>query len=77
MRRLQPPSNPPRRSSGARLTGKPLPLLDLPAKSDGSFRFAGDVRLPDMLFAAARLAPPGGPRHRLLAQGEPALIALS
>ena len=54
------PSNPPRRSGGARLTGKPLPRLDLPAKSDGSFRFAGDVRLPDMLFASARLAPPGG-----------------
>jgi isoquinoline 1-oxidoreductase beta subunit len=44
----------------ARLTGKSLPRLDLPAKSDGSLRFAGDVRLPDMLFAAARLAPPGG-----------------
>ena len=55
-----PPSNPPRRSRGARLTGRPLPRLDLPAKSDGSFRFAGDVRLPDMMFASARLAPPGG-----------------
>ncbi len=55
-----PPSNPPRRSGGARLTGKPLPRLDLPAKSDGSFRFAGDVRLPEMLFASARLAPLGG-----------------
>ena len=56
-----PPSNPPRRtSSKARLTGRPLPRLDLPAKSDGSFRFAGDVRLPSMLFASARLAPPGG-----------------
>ena len=55
-----PPSNLPRRSSGPRLTGKALPRLDLPAKSDGSFRFAGDVRLPGMLFASARLAPPGG-----------------
>ncbi|MBA3511961.1 molybdopterin cofactor-binding domain-containing protein, partial [Sphingomonas sp.] len=55
-----PPSSPRRRSSGARLSGKPLPRLDLPAKSDGSFRFAADVRLPDMLFASARLAPPGG-----------------
>ena len=44
----------------ARLVGQSLPRLDLPAKSDGSLRFAGDVRLPDMLFAAARLAPPGG-----------------
>lgn len=42
------------------LLGKPLPRLDLPAKSDGSFRFAADVRLPEMLFASARLAPPGG-----------------
>ena len=44
----------------ARLAGQPLPRLDLPAKSDGSLRFAGDVRLPRMLFAAARLAPSGG-----------------
>ena len=43
-----------------RLKGRSLPRLDLPAKSDGSLRFAGDVRLPRMLFAAARLAPPGG-----------------
>ena len=43
-----------------RLAGRPLDRLDLPAKSDGSLRFAGDVRLPAMLFAAARLAPFGG-----------------
>ena len=56
-----PPSHPPQRNSRkARLAGQPLPRLDLPAKSDGSFRFAGDVRLPGMLFASARLAPPGG-----------------
>ncbi|MEO5611760.1 MAG: molybdopterin cofactor-binding domain-containing protein [Sphingomicrobium sp.] len=56
-----PPSNPMLRTSAkARLTGQPLPRLDLPAKSDGSFRFAADVRLPDMLFASARVAPPGG-----------------
>ena len=55
------PSSRPRRSAGAaRLTGKPLPRLDLPAKSNGSFRFAADVRLPEMLFAAARIAPPDG-----------------
>jgi isoquinoline 1-oxidoreductase beta subunit len=52
------PSHPPLRRG--RLSGKPLPRLDLPAKSDGSFRFAGDVRLPDMLFASGRMAPPGG-----------------
>ena len=33
------------------------PRLDLPAKVDGSFLFAGDVRLPDMLHAAIRHGP--------------------
>ena len=42
------------------LAGKSLPRLDLPAKSDGSLRFAGDVRLPGLRFASVRLAPPGG-----------------
>ena len=49
-----------RRKGSGRLTGQPLARLDLPAKSDGSLRFAGDGRLPGMLFASARLAPPGG-----------------
>ena len=44
----------------ARLIGQSLPRLDLPAKSDGSLRFSGDVRVPGLLFAAAQLAPPGG-----------------
>ena len=58
----QSPAAVPRRRPrpGTALAGMPLPRLDLPAKSDGSFRFAGDVRVPDMLFASARLAPPGG-----------------
>ena len=43
-----------------KLAGEPLPRLDLPTKSDGSFRFAGDVRLPKMIFASVRMAPPGG-----------------
>lgn len=42
-----------------RLAGQPLPRLDLPAKVDGSARFAGDVRLPDMVYAATRAGPPG------------------
>ena len=42
------------------LAGQSLPRLDLPAKSDGSLRFAGDVRLPDLRFASLRMAPPGG-----------------
>ena len=36
------------------------PRVDLVAKVSGSWRFAGDVRLPDMLFASVRIAPPGG-----------------
>ena len=43
-----------------KLIGQPLQRLDAPAKTNGAFRFAGDVRLPNMLFASARLAPPGG-----------------
>jgi isoquinoline 1-oxidoreductase subunit beta len=35
------------------------PRLDLPAKVDGSFVFAGDVRLPDMAYAAIRHGPIG------------------
>ena len=55
------PDNPPlRQSTMGRLIGQPLPRLDGPAKASGSLRFAGDVRLPGMLFASARLAPPGG-----------------
>jgi isoquinoline 1-oxidoreductase beta subunit len=33
--------------------------LDLPAKVDGSFLFAGDVRLPGLLYAAIRHGPVG------------------
>ena len=39
---------------GARLR---YPRLDLPSKVDGSWVFAGDVRLPDMLRASIRHAP--------------------
>lgn len=35
------------------------PRLDLPAKVDGAFVFAGDVRLPGMVFASIRHAPLG------------------
>ncbi|MEO5773431.1 MAG: molybdopterin cofactor-binding domain-containing protein [Sphingomicrobium sp.] len=55
-----PPRSPTLRKPGSGLIGQSLPRLDLPAKSDGSFRFAADVRLPNMLFASARLAPMGG-----------------
>ena len=57
----KPPQMPSLRSPGTgKLEGQPLARLDLPAKCDGTLRFAGDVRLPRMLFASARIAPPGG-----------------
>jgi isoquinoline 1-oxidoreductase beta subunit len=49
-----------RAATKGRLIGQPLPRLDGPAKTLGSWRFAGDVRLPNMLFGSARMAPPGG-----------------
>jgi len=49
-----------RQGAKGRLIGQALPRLDGPAKADGSWRFAADVRLPDMLFASVRRAPPGG-----------------
>ncbi|WP_076070675.1 xanthine dehydrogenase family protein molybdopterin-binding subunit [Sphingomonas montana] len=44
------------------LSGRSVPRIDLPAKVDGSIRFAGDVRLPDMLYASVRGAPAGTAR---------------
>lgn len=41
------------------LSGRDAPRLDLSAKVDGSASFAGDVRLPDMLFASVRAGPAG------------------
>ena len=59
--RQRPPDAPRLRPAGAgKLAGEPLPRLDLPAKSDGSLRFASDVRLPRMVFASVRMAPPSG-----------------
>lgn len=56
-----PPRHPQlRQGDRARVIGQPLQRLDGPAKADGSIRFAGDVRLPDMLFASVRIAPAGG-----------------
>lgn len=39
-----------------------FPRLDLPTKVDGAVNFSGDIRLPDMLFAAVRQGPPGDSR---------------
>ena len=55
------PHDPPlRQTTKGRLIGQPLQRLDGPAKAEGSMRFAGDVRLPNLLFASVRAAPPGG-----------------
>jgi isoquinoline 1-oxidoreductase beta subunit len=57
---FEPPDElPMREGPDNRLAGQPLPRIDTPSKVDGSARFAGDIRLPDMLFAAVRSAPPG------------------
>jgi len=42
-----------------RLAGQSVPRIDTPAKVDGSARFAGDVRLRDMVFASVLSAPAG------------------
>ncbi|AJP74732.1 aldehyde oxidase [Sphingomonas hengshuiensis] len=42
-----------------RLTGQPLPRIDVPAKTDGSVNYAADIRLPDMVFASIRQGPTG------------------
>ena len=60
-----PPDPPPLRVSPARekpvaatrAAPLPYPRLDLPAKIDGSYLFAGDVRLPGMVYAAIRHGP--------------------
>lgn len=53
----------PLRAAGAgALLGRDLPRLDLPAKLDGSLNFAGDIRLPDMVYAAIRQGPIGQTR---------------
>lgn len=41
------------------LSGKEVARLDVAAKVDGSANFAGDVRLPDMLYASVRAGPIG------------------
>lgn len=48
-----------REGDTGRLTGTPAPRLDAPGKVDGSANFAGDIRLPGMVFAALRQGPIG------------------
>lgn len=44
------------------LSGKEAVRLDVAAKVDGSSNFAGDIRLPDMLYASVRAGPIGDSR---------------
>lgn len=45
-----------------RLLAQSVPRLDAPSKVDGSANFAGDIRLPGMVYAAARSGPLGDTR---------------
>jgi isoquinoline 1-oxidoreductase beta subunit len=57
---FSPPDPLPLRTPGeGKLSGQSVPRLDLPAKVDGTLRFAGDVRLPKMVFASIRHGPLG------------------
>ncbi len=51
-----------RPADAGNLLGQDVPRLDLPSKLDGSANFAGDIRLPDMVFAAIRQGPIGETR---------------
>ncbi len=62
VRESLPQALPLRQGDSGRLSGKSLPRLDAPAKVDGSANFAGDVRLPDMVFASIRQGPVGDSR---------------
>ncbi len=62
---FDPPDPPPLRSApyaeeplaGEADSASAYGRLDLPSKVDGTFKFAGDVRLPGMVFAAIRHGP--------------------
>ena len=55
--RPTPPADPPDIGVEGEGRSLPFPRLDLPSKVDGSFQFAGDIRLPDMVYAAIRHGP--------------------
>lgn len=51
------------------LIGQDVPRLDMPSKLDGSANFSGDIRLPDMVFAAIRQGPIGETRLKSFNRG--------
>ena len=55
--RADPPADPAPAVADADTRDLPFPRLDLPSKVDGSYLFAGDVRLPGMVYAAIRHGP--------------------
>ena len=57
-----PDTLPMREGTSDRLTGSAVPRLDVPSKVDGSANYAGDIRLPGMVFAALRQGPVGDTR---------------
>lgn len=57
---VTPPEQPALRIGRGKFMGQSLPRLDLPAKSDGSFRLGADVRVPGLVYASVRMAPKGG-----------------
>ncbi|MDZ3830537.1 MAG: molybdopterin cofactor-binding domain-containing protein [Sphingopyxis sp.] len=60
---FDPPAEPIYRSNSPDpLYGKELTRLDLPAKVDGSANYAGDIRLPGLVYAAIRQGPLGATR---------------
>lgn len=63
-----------------RLVGESVPRIDLPSKVDGTAPFAGDVRLPDMVFASVMAGPIGDSFlariDRAAAQKVPGLVGI-
>ncbi|MEL7446500.1 MAG: molybdopterin cofactor-binding domain-containing protein [Pseudomonadota bacterium] len=63
--RYDPPDPPPLRTEAPKeeiVAGESSPenslaRIDLPSKADGSYQFAGDIRLPGMVYAAIRHGP--------------------
>lgn len=78
--RARPAEEKPSREAASAGAPPRFPRLDLPAKSDGSYLFAGDVRLPDMVHAAIRHGPVGdsvlSSFDEKAAAGTPGLVAV-